>query len=329
VPRVVLALVRVGVALAVFALILTRIDLAGVWESLRDTSLAACFLAFGVWMVGWLIVSHRLALLMQAQDVQIGTFEALEINLATLFWGLFLPGGNITGIAVRFYRLARAGGRYAAGLLAMAGDRLTATGAVSLIGIVCWLLDRQAQRGPAIVVLVLGAMIFTATILPLVAAERVRRLARWLHGGSLGWLEAPVRRAWQGFEAIARLPPRTLGLLIFLSCLAQGPGILAYEILAHALGLSLSFVTLGWVRSVVLIVTALPISIGGLGVREGVLLILLRPYGVADHDALAFSLLIFAVTMVWTGILGGLFELLRWLAPRAPAAPRMQGDTVE
>jgi len=327
--RVVLALARVGVALLVFALILERIDLGGVWASLRDTSLPACFLAFGVWMVGWLIVSHRLALLMQAQDVQIGTFEALEINLATLFWGLFLPGGNITGIAVRFYRLARAGGRYAAGLLAMAGDRLTATGAVSLIGIVCWTLDAQAQRGPAILVLIVGALLFTATILPFVAAERVRRLARLLHGGRLGWLEAPLRRVWQGFEAIARLPPRTLGLLIFLSCLAQVPGILAYDILAHALGLSLSFVTLGWVRSVVLIVTALPISIGGLGVREGVLLLLLRPYGVADHDALAFSLLVFAVTMVWTGLLGGVFELVRWLAPRAPAASTMQRDTLD
>src|ERR1051326_9007558 len=134
---------------------------------------------------------------MQAQDVQLGTFEALEINLATLFWGLFLPGGNITGIAVRLYRLARAGGRYAAGLLAMAGDRLTATGAVSFMGIACWLLDREAQRGPAIVVLMLVATIFAATMLPFVVAERIRGLARWLHGGSLGWLEAPVRRAWQ------------------------------------------------------------------------------------------------------------------------------------
>ncbi len=319
-PRVALALARLAVALLVLAVIVTRIDLAGVWTSFRGTSLVAAAAAFAVWMVGWTIVSHRLALLMQAQGVPIGTFEALEINLATLFWGLFLPGGNITGIAVRFYRLARAGGRYAAGLLAMAGDRLTATGAVSAIGIVCWALDDRAESGPAIVVLVVGAMLVAATIVPFVAAERVRRLARVLHGSSLGWLEAPLRRVWQGFEAIARLPPRTLALLLFLSCLAQGPGILAYKILADALGLRLSFVTLGWVRSVVLIVTALPISIGGLGVREGVLLILLRPYGVADRDTLAFSLLVFAVTMVCTGVLGGIFEVVRWLAPRPPAA---------
>ena len=316
--RLLLGLARTVVAVLVSAYLVTRIDLAGVWSSLRGTSPLAAAVAFVVWMVGWCIVSYRLALLMQAQGVPIGTFEALEINLATLFWGLFLPGGNLTGIAVRFYRLARAGGRYAAGLLAMAGDRITATAAVSLIGLVCWTLDTRARAGAALAVLVIGAAMVVATVVPFVAADRLRRFAGVLHTRGLAWLHAPLRRAWQAFDAIARLPMRTLALLLFLSCLAQVPGILAYKILADTLGLSLSFVTLGWVRSVVLIVTALPISVGGLGVREGVLLLLLRPYGVADHDALAFSLLVFAVTMVGAGLLGGVFEAVRWFAPRRP-----------
>jgi hypothetical protein len=253
---------------------------------------------------------------MQAQGVPMGTFEALEINLATLFYGLVLPGGNLTGIAVRFYRLSRAGGRYAAGLLAMACDRVAATAAISVVGLACWAVDPREKPTSGLVVLMIGAAIVAATIAPFAAARQLRRVAGMLQATSLAWLYAGLRRVGRAFDAIARLPGRTIALILVLSCLAQVPGIAAFAILADALGLSLSFITLGWIRSVVLIVTALPISVAGLGVREGVLLLLLRPYGVADHDALAYSLLVFAVTIVAPGLVGGILEAVRWLMPR-------------
>jgi len=318
-PRLLVGVARVLVAALVSAYLVTRIDLTGVWASIHGASLAAVGAAFAVWMVGWWIVSQRLAILMQAQGVAMGSFEALEINLATLFYGLFLPGGNVTGIVVRVYRLSRAGGRYGAALLAMACDRVTATAAVSLIGIACWLSDPRDKPTAALAVLVIGAGMVAATVAPLAASDQLRRLGRLLKTGAIPWLHAALRRAAESLDAIVQLPARTIAYLLFLSCLAQLPGVIAYEILAHALGLPLSFVTLGWVRSVVLIVTALPITVAGLGVREGVLLLLLRPYGVADHDALAFSLLIFAVTIVGAGLLGGIFEAVRWLAPRRSA----------
>lgn len=317
--RVLVTLARVLVAALVLTYLVTRIDLANVWDAIRATPPGSAVTAFAVWMLGWWIVSYRLSLLMQAQGVPMRTFEALEINLATLFYGLFLPGGNLTGIAVRFYRLSRAGGRYAAGLLAMASDRVAATAAISVVGLGCWFLDPRDKPAAAFAVLAISAGVAVMTIAPFAASEQIRRVARMLRTSSLEWLYGILRRAGQAFDAIAHLPGRTIALLLLLSCLAQVPGILAFEILARALGLPLSFVTLGWVRSVVLIVTALPISVAGLGVREGILLLLLRPYGVADHDALAFSLFVFAVTIVGAGLLGGVLEMFRWLVPRASA----------
>ncbi len=128
-------------------------------------------------MVGWWIVSHRLSLLMQAQGVPMGTFEAFEINLATLFYALFLPGGNLTGIAVRLYRLSRGGGRYATGLLAMASDRLAATAAVGLMGLMCWALDPRDKPRAALAVVVVSAGMVIAAIAPFAVSELLRRLA--------------------------------------------------------------------------------------------------------------------------------------------------------
>ncbi|TMA74023.1 MAG: flippase-like domain-containing protein, partial [Deltaproteobacteria bacterium] len=299
--------------------LVTRIDVAHVWTSMRVAPPAALVEALAVWMVGWWIVSYRLGLLMQAQGVPMGTFEAFEINLATLFYALFLPGGNLTGIAVRLYRLSRAGGRYATGLLAMASDRVAATAAITLVGLGCWALDPGDKPRMALAVLVVTAGAVIAAIAPFAVADHLRRAARLLRTRGLDWVYAGVRRTGLAFEAIAELPARRLALLLFLSCLSQVPGILAFVILARALGLSLSIVTLGWVRSVTLIVTSLPISVAGLGVREGLLLLLLRPYGVPDHDALAFSLLVFTVTIAGSGLVGGVLEAFRWLVPRASA----------
>jgi len=218
---------------------------------------------------------------------------------------------------VRLYRLSRGGGRYATGLLAMASDRVAATAAISVVGLTCWGLDPRDKPRAALAVLVVSAGAVALAIAPFAIADHLRRFARLLRTRGLEWIYAGLRRTGHAFEAIAKLPVRRIALLLFLSCLSQVPGILAFVILARALGLSLSFVTLGWVRSVVLIATSLPITVAGLGVREGVLLLLLHPYGVAEHDALAFSLLVFTVTIAGSGLVGGALEAFRWFVPRA------------
>jgi hypothetical protein len=59
----------------------------------------------------------------------------------------------------------------------------------------------------------------------------------------------------------------------------------------------------------------IPISISGLGVREGALLFLLKPYGVWGEEALALSLIIFGITVLLIGAIGGLLEGRKLLFP--------------
>ena len=64
-----------------------------------------------------------------------------------------------------------------------------------------------------------------------------------------------------------------------------------------------------WVFPVIAILSTLPISIGGVGVREGASLYLLGKYGVSSADAVAASLLCLAI--YWgMGLLGGILILI-------------------
>jgi hypothetical protein len=77
---------------------------------------------------------------------------------------------------------------------------------------------------------------------------------------------------------------------------------------ARALGLELGLLEIAWVRSAALVVGLLPVTVGGLGLREGTVVALLAVFGVSSADALSLSLLAFTVTVLGVGVVGGLSE---------------------
>ena len=97
-------------------------------------------------------------------------------------------------------------------------------------------------------------------------------------------------------------------ILLVISIASQFVGILSYFLLAKSIGIDVSFTAMGWVRSAVILVTMIPVSISGFGLREGALLYLLHYYGVVADKTLAFSLLVYFITIFTIGLIGGLIE---------------------
>jgi uncharacterized membrane protein YbhN (UPF0104 family) len=81
------------------------------------------------------------------------------------------------------------------------------------------------------------------------------------------------------------------------------------------MGFELPAFTLLWAVPVVSLSVLLPVTFAGLGVREGVWLLLLADTGIAPADILAFSLLYFGCNLL-VGIIGGLLFVSRGLAVR-------------
>jgi uncharacterized membrane protein YbhN (UPF0104 family) len=253
--------------------------------------------------------------LLTAQGVDVSVRQTLAINLSAFFYNLFLPIGGVGVAAVRLQRLsARAGGRYTAALTAMVCDRLLALVATGIVGFVCCLAD-PGRKPPGTLLLMLAA---TGTLALLMAPRAVptemRRFARDLQAGGGGtWWAAALLRVNLALGAVARLRPATLALIVAISVVAQLPGIMVFDALGRGLGIPVASVTMAWVRSVVVLITVLPVSVGGLGVREGALVLTLGTLGVQAHDALALAILIFVTTILAPGLAGGLVESVYWL----------------
>lgn len=123
--------------------------------------------------------------------------------------------------------------------------------------------------------------------------------------------------------------PSGFGAALFVSLLVQAAYVLAWVQLAMALRLPTPVEAFLVFVPFVSIAAMLPVTIAGIGLREGTAALLLAPQGVAPADAVAYSLLYFAAFLI-VGIVGGTlfaFGGLRGPGER-PATPRLEASGV-
>jgi len=313
-------LVRLATAAGVLLYLAHEINFAQVWAAIRQVSAGAIVAALATNLVLNGIIAYRLVVLVRAQGIALTASELFEINLATIFYGLFLPGGNVAGTVVRFYRLSRDTAGSARVLLAVGYDRFAAVFSIALVGLVLWVVDGAGKTPAALAVFGVGLCGILPLLVPLAAPTLLERIDAWVRAHSRTWARSGSHRFLHALAVGRRFDAPVLARLLVLSLTAQVFGILCWIILARSVGVDVSWATVGWIRGAAMILTIIPVSVGGLGVREGALLVLLRPYAVVDQHALALSLLVFAMTVVVPGLLGGVLEGLRELRPRAPQA---------
>jgi uncharacterized membrane protein YbhN (UPF0104 family) len=87
--------------------------------------------------------------------------------------------------------------------------------------------------------------------------------------------------------------------------------VLGYLLFSLALNLPLDFFDWLIIGTLVNIVSILPISLAGWGVREGIMITLLMGYGVSTEIALAISLL-YGLSLIGVGLPGSLILLGDW-----------------
>jgi len=303
-------LARVAVAVAILAYLFSQIPVAEVGRTLAGAALGWVGLAVLAALGSQLLIAERLGRLLQGLGSSASTLELFRINLAAVFYGLLLPAGNVTGVLARLHQVARRDRSYAATAVALAIERLAATITLCVVGVLFWVLERPSESWLALVMMLaalvplLALQLLLLADLPVASRLRARMAGRWPQ--RLGPLRDALRRG-------RRLPHSLLAQVFLLGIVVHLVGILAFALVAAALQLPLPLLTIGWTRSAAILITLVPVSLAGLGLREGAFVLLLAPYGVGAADALSYSLLAFAATIVTVGLLGGVLEAFRLL----------------
>lgn len=136
-----------------------------------------------------------------------------------------------------------------------------------------------------------------------------------LRGRVLGAIEP-----WLGSSAVDQHDGRwrqRLGGGFGLSLLSNGALVVAYWLALRAVGIGVTPVAALWLLLAGSLSLLLPLAVNGLGLQEGIYVVLLAHYGVAPAVGLSFALVI-RMLIVLPSMLGGLL----WLVNQAGAKPQ-------
>ena len=112
---------------------------------------------------------------------------------------------------------------------------------------------------------------------------------------------------------LKNIPLTALLAVVGFSALFQAFDIVASYFLAKAILINLPIVVFFVAIPIVYLSTILPISLGGLGVREGVLAFLLARVGIQSSDAVTLSFMLY-LNRVCIGLIGGMIQIF-WHLP--------------
>lgn len=230
-----------------------------------------------------------------------GALPLLTLWLTALigqFFNQTLPS-TIGGDGMRIWRAYKAGLTLGAAASSVILDRLAGLLALLLIAagglpLLFPLMNDAPERWAIPIVIAAGIAGFAAIM---VLDRLPRGLRRW----------RPV--AWaSGFSADARLvflSPRRLAPILAWSLIMYLVAIASVYVIARGLGIDVDFIVCLVLVPPVVLVSTVPVSIAGWGVREGAMVAAFGLVGVAPDQALALSVL-FGLAVMVVGLPGGL-----------------------
>ncbi len=307
---------RLAIGLGLLAVLLARVDLSERTIRVGPEVLTGIAVTWILLLLAQAVSALRWRKILGEADA--GWGYLFRLYLVGNFFSLFLPT-SVGGDAVRAVAASRSLPARVPAVTSVIVDRLVGVAALAAYlglglvvapAVVLGAAGGAEWRVPSASILVAA----TAAIAVAAAATVViaRRSALW---GRL----APA------FELIRRLreSPGTLAAVGGLSLVVQGLYIVAWALLAAALGLGLPAALFVAAVPVVSLLAMLPVSLSGIGVREGAWLLILAPFGVPAADAIAFSL-VFFVAFALVGAVGGVAYALLGTSPRdLPAETRL------
>jgi uncharacterized membrane protein YbhN (UPF0104 family) len=293
--------IKVAVSGILLALIFILLPWAQVWEALKQLPPAAWL---GVW--AGFVLGHALGVLkwrlfVNAGHAALRGVDAAQCYAAGLFANLCLPsivGGDLLRMAMAGKFTRRPEAVLWGGVL----DRLTDVTALAILVAIGGLFARNELPGWGSQLLTVGIVLSLAAGFFLLPFVLRRPLARWPRK-----IRRPVGRSLVAIRRLTRRP-RMAFTGLALSVSIQASFVLLNAWLGHHIGVRVPLSVWFLVWPLAKVASLMPISLGGLAIREASLAALLAPFGVP----LALGVL---ASLLWQSVLiaGGLAGGVVWL----------------
>lgn len=302
-------LIRLLVSASILAVILRSIDVRPAWKVVADARPEWLLLALVMQFGSTAVSAYRWQLIMR----NLGFGQSFSFYWDSYFKGMFFNQGlptSIGGDALRVLDVAARGFRKRDALYGIAIDRITGMGALLLLALVAHLVNPD----------LLPVQVYRPILW--LSAAGLLGFAGLSLLGRLPWLDRDTR-----LEILKTVSDRLLQAvsvrrfaLLASSLLIPLLAMLGFFAVGRALGLRYDLLTYLAIVPPALVLTVIPVSIAGWGVREGVLVGLFSLIG-ADKTVVLMMSVVYGMMLIVVS-LPGLVVLLRGRRPMLPGTVR-------
>jgi len=306
---------RVAATITLLLLCLSLVNPSELAQVLIHINLWLLLAALLLNIIGTVLARAWIAYLTtRASGLTLGFTELVRINLIARFYTIALPRG--ASAAIRWHHYRKGGSGQAAAALLIFENMVSIFTLFLSAGVILSFETRQAGTSAQLLLPLawLGALAAAMVLLPFMHQPSARVFQNFLQPllNRSGRIAKPINKLLQAIQSYHDIPFRRVGSIFFVSLFGYAFFILSAFVLAEGMALGLSIAAIAWIRSITLLVALIPITIAGLGLREGALIALLSDYGISASAAFAYAITSFAIQLV-LGLLGAILEAYRVL----------------
>jgi uncharacterized protein (TIRG00374 family) len=310
--KVILLIARIAISVSlIFYLIKTKLNnFSSIIEILKSSSKVLLLLSLSTHIFGVWITALRWKTLLNTQKVKLSIATLSITVLIGSFFNNFLPT-TIGGDVYRTYDASKRAniplGKSASVIIV---ERFSGVVSAAIYAVVALFLGFTAIGNQSVIIPVVIFFVVTVILAFLIINPSVFRLGKIFN--KFKFTRKLREKLYNVYNTLTSFKKYKVALIkaLLYSFLLQFAVILNWYLAARALGIDLTLTAFIFIVPIVSVIAMLPISIGGIGLRENSIVFILIAMGITNEKAAICSLLIFLMITL-LGIAGGIMYMIR------------------
>ena len=301
-------ILRISISLALLIFLFKQVDSASLLEIIKKANKPILYFSFLITFFGYFFCFLRWKMLLDAAEIKLPQKRLVSAFSGGIFFNMFLPstiGGDFVRSADIGYHSKKTGTVVATVLL----DRLSGFAGMIAVALAALVLGHAIIKDQRIIFAIGILTALLSLIMLLIFNDSAYGFLKKFFSSIrqvkiLSGMQS-VLQEMHGFKDHKFVVIKNL----LLSIAIQSIGPITTYMIAVSFHLEVNILYFFLFVPIISAVTLIPISIGGLGVRDYMTILLFTHMGISKHFAFAFSLLGFFFMLIYAGI-GGLIYVL-------------------
>lgn len=295
---------RIAISILILFFLFRQVDIKALFELIKNSDKMLLFFVFIVYFGNYLLGIFRWEMLLKAVKIHLSMKRIIMSFSGGIFFSLFLPS-TIGGDFIRSLDLAAHTKKPKEVVATVFLDRLSGYIGLTLLSLLAVVFGwRFVQDRAVLLSVVIIALILCSILFVLFNSSIYSRVSKFLHTPNAGKIKEIIRNLHQEIHYF-RHRKKIIIYNLIISIIIQSISPVAFYLTGLALGVKINIMYYFIFLPIIGAITLLPISIGGLGLRDATTIYFFAKACVSKDLAFAMSLLNFSFIIVY-GAIGGL-----------------------